>query len=152
MNLNRKLITLAATVALSAGTVFATPQAQGSQNDRSERRMLNRHPGRIAEALNLTDAQKQQAKAIREKHRAANQSVRTELRQLGEQIRAARQANNTAEAQRLAALREPVLAKAREAWQAERAELKSVLTAEQQTKLDELRKTHQGKRQNRRAA
>ena len=153
MNFHRKLITFAATVALSAGAAFAAPQAQsGAQTERAERRMLHRQPARIAKALNLTDAQKQQAKAIREKHRTANQAVRTELRQLNEQIRAARQAKNTAEAQRLAALREPVVARAQEAWQAERAELRSVLTAEQQSKLDELRKNRQGKRQQRRAA
>jgi protein CpxP len=150
MNFNRKLITLAATVALSAGAAFSAPQSQGAHNDRAEQRMLHRHPARIAKVLNLTDAQKEQAKAIRQKHRSANQPVRAELRQLNEQIRAARLAKNIAEAQRLAGLREPLLARAQEAWQAERAELKSVLTAEQQSKLDELQKARQARRQQRR--
>lgn len=111
--------------------------------------MFRHHAGRLAKELNLTDSQKDQAKAIRQKHRASNESLRTELRQLNEQIRAAREAKNTAEAQRIAALREPLLARAQEAWQAERVELKSVLTPEQQTKLEELRKSHGAKRQRR---
>ena len=111
---------------------------------------MHRHGGQLAKALNLTDAQKQQAKTIREKHRASSEGLRAEMRQINEQIRTARQAKNTAEAQRLAALREPLLARAQEAWQAQSAELKSVLTAEQQTKLEELQKSRQGKRQQRR--
>ena len=112
--------------------------------------MFQRHARQLSKALNLTDAQKEQAKAIREKHRASNQALRAELRQIREQIQTARERKNTAEAQRLAALREPLLLKAQEAWQAERAELKSVLTPEQQAKLDELQKVWQGKRQQRR--
>jgi periplasmic protein CpxP/Spy len=161
MNLNKTLLTLAATVALSAGAAFTAqadkPQTEGNtqnstQNNTQRRghKMFRAHAGRFAQALNLTDAQKEQAKAIREKHRTANEGLRTELRTLGEQIRAARQANNIAEAQRLAAQREPLLARAQEAWKAEREELKSVLTPEQQTKLEELRKSHTGKRQHRR--
>jgi Spy/CpxP family protein refolding chaperone len=149
MNMKRNLMTLAATVALSAGAAFSA-QADNVQAPRSEARRMHHGGGRLAKQLNLSDAQKEQAKAIREKHRAANESLRTDLRQLNDQVRAAREAKNIAEAQRLAALREPLLAKAQEAWQAERAELKSVLTAEQQTKLDELRKSRQGKRQMRR--
>ena len=149
MNLNRKLMTLAVTVALSAGAAFSA-QADGARAGRGEARMMHRHGGQLAKALNLTDAQKQQAKTIREKHRASSEGLRAEMRQINEQIRTARQAKNTAEAQRLAALREPLLARAQEAWQAQSAELKSVLTAEQQTKLEELQKSRQGKRQQRR--
>ncbi|HYP05715.1 MAG TPA: Spy/CpxP family protein refolding chaperone [Bryobacteraceae bacterium] len=151
MNLSKKLITLAATVALSAGAVFSAPAdgAKARRSEAREARMLHRHAGHLAKALNLTDAQKEQAKAIRNKHREANQGVRAELKELNTQIRAAREAKNTAEAQRLAALREPLLAKAQEAWQAQRSELMSVLTPEQQSKLEELRKAHTGKRQQR---
>jgi periplasmic protein CpxP/Spy len=150
MNLNKTLMTLAATVALSAGAAFSAQADSPRANTRGEHRAMRHHSGKLAKALNLTDAQKEQAKAIREKHRAANEGLRTEMRTLREQLRAAREANNTAEAQRLAALREPLVARAQQAWQAERDELKSVLTAEQQTKLEELRKAHGGKRQHRR--
>lgn len=152
MNLSNKIMTLAATVALSAGVAFPSP-ADGTRANRGEARearMLQRHGGRLAQALDLTDAQKAQAKAIREKHRTSNQALRAELKEINQQIRTARQANNIAEAQRLAALREPLLARAHQAWQAERAELKSVLTAEQQTKLEELQKSFLSKRQQRR--
>ena len=153
MNLNKTLVTLAATVAISAGAAF-TAQADKPQTERNaqsrEHRMFRAHSGRLAKALHLSDAQKEQAKEIRQKHRTANEGLRTELRTLHEQIRAARQANNTTEAQRLAAQREPLIARAQEARKAEREELKSVLTPEQQTKLEELRKTHAGKRHYRR--
>lgn len=153
MNLNKTLMTLAATVAISAGAAF-TAQADKPQTERNaqgrEHRTFRAHGARLAKALNLSDSQKEQSKAIRQKHRAANEGLRTELKTLHEQIRAARQGNNTAEAQRLAAQREPLIARAQEARKAEREELKSVLTQEQQTKLEELRKTQGGKRQFRR--
>jgi Spy/CpxP family protein refolding chaperone len=152
---------MAAAVVLVAGGAFAyQDSAENNTNQQrkhhgkhaGERGMLNRHGAKLAEALNLTDAQKEQAKAIRDKHRAANADLHKQMRDLHTQLRAARQANNTAEAERLAAQREPLMVRAREAWNAERAELRNILTAEQQAKLDTLReKSFEGKREGHRA-
>jgi Spy/CpxP family protein refolding chaperone len=161
MNLKTRFVTMAAAVVLVAGGAFA--DQEGAENNHGkhhgkhvgERGMLNRHGAKLAEALKLTDAQKEQAKAIREEHRAANADLHKQMRDLHTQLRAARQANNTAEAERLAAQREPLVARAREAWNAERAELRNILTAEQQAKLDTMReniqKSFAGKREGRRA-
>jgi Spy/CpxP family protein refolding chaperone len=151
---------MAAAAVLVAGSAYSYQEAaentdnhQGKRHGKhaGERGMLNRHGARLAEALNLTDAQKEQAKAIREKHRTANADLHKQMRDLHTQLRAARQANNTAEAERLAAQREPLMLRAREAWNAERAELRTILTADQQAKLDTLQKSFAGKREGRRA-
>ena len=157
MNLHKRFVTMAAAVVLLACGAYSYQEGAENKGKRhgkragGERAMLNRHGARLAEALNLTDAQKEQAKAIREKHRAANADLHTQMRDLHTQLRAARQANNTAEAQRLAALREPLMLRAREAWSAERAELRTVLTAEQQAKLDTMQKSFAEKREGRRS-
>ena len=99
----------------------------------------------MAAALNLTDAQKEQAKAIREKYKTGNTDVRTQMRDLHTRAEAAKQANNTAELERIKQERQALFAKAKESWDAERSELRNVLTAEQQTKFDEMAQ-HRGKR------
>ena len=96
----------------------------------------------MAEALNLTDYQKEQAKAIREKYRASSEEVRTQMRTLHEQLKAAKEANNTAEVERLTQQRETVSAKAKETFTAQRNELRSILTADQQAKFDQMRERH----------
>ena len=142
MNWNKQIITFAVAAVLSTGAAFSA-QEQGQRGGRGDAQVA-RKAGRLANALNLTDAQKEQAKAIHQRHREANSGVRAQLKDLSTQIRAARQANNTAEAQRLAALREPLLAQAHQARQAQMAEFKALLTPEQQTKLEEMSKSHRG--------
>jgi Spy/CpxP family protein refolding chaperone len=157
MNLKKRFVTIAAAVVLVAGGAYSYQEGGNNGGKRhgkyagGERGMLNRHGGRLAQALNLTDVQKEQAKAIREKHRAANTDLHNQMRDLRTQLRAARETNNTAEAQRLAAQREPLMVRAREAWHAERAELRTILTAEQQAKLDTMQKSFAEKREGRRS-
>ena len=157
MNFKKRFVTMAAAVALVAGGAYSYQEGAEKSGKRygkhraGERGMLNRHGGRLAQALNLTDAQKEQAKAIREKHRATNADLHKQMRDLHTQLRAARESNNTAEAQRLAAQREPLMSRAREAWSAERAELRTILTAEQQAKLDTMQKSFAEKREGRRS-
>ncbi len=140
MNFDKRSFILAASLVLASGAAFAqspsteTPTEQQRQGKRDHRA----GQGRMAAALNLTDAQKEQAKAIHEKYKASNTDVRTQMHDLRTRAEAAKQANNTAELDRIKQEREAVFAKAKESWNAEKAEIRSILTPEQQTKFDEM--------------
>ena len=93
-----------------------------------------RGPGRDFFAdLNLTDAQKAQIKAIRQKYQPQNEAARTQAKPFIDAARAARQKGDTA------AFRSN-MEKARQVGQSvrtqETAEIRSVLTADQRTKFD----------------
>src|SRR5688572_26378581 len=141
MYLNKRNFILAASLILSAGAAF--PQAAATdkpaeKDQHAHHRRAGHGMGRLSEALNLTDAQKQQAKTIHEKYRASTGDVRAQMKTLHDQFKAAKEANNTAEIERLKEQRKALFTKARESWTAERAELRSILTPEQQTKLDQM--------------
>ena len=96
----------AAVAALAAGMVYAqapTNQSQTAPKTRQGRRgMMRRHLARIAQTLNLTDAQKQQAHTILQQARQSAQPVRQELRQTREALTAAaKEGKSDAEIQKL---------------------------------------------------
>ncbi len=149
MYLDKRSFILAASLILSAGAAF--PQAAPADAPKENKQVGRNHDGardgqRMAEALNLTDAQKEQAKAIREKYRASSQDVRTQMRTLHDQLKAAREANNTAEVERLNQQREALMANAKQTWTAQRDEFRSILTPEQQAKFDQFQENHKGRR------
>jgi Spy/CpxP family protein refolding chaperone len=90
-------------------------------------------PGREFADLNLTDAQKTQIKAIRDKYKTQFQSLRTQQKPLMDAARAARQKGDTAafrsNMQRARDLAQPVRTQ-------ETNEIRNVLTADQRTKFD----------------
>lgn len=83
--------------------------------------------------LNLTDAQKTQIKAIRDKYKTQFQSLRTQQKPLIDAARAARQKGDTAafrsNMQQARSLAEPIRTQ-------EMNEIRNVLTPEQRTKFD----------------
>lgn len=140
MYLDKRSFILAASLILSAGAAFPQAPAADSQPAGHERHA--RGGQRIAEALNLTDSQKEQAKTIREKYRASSEDLRTQMRTLHEQLKTAKDANNTAEVERLTQQRQALSAKAKETFGAQRNEFRSILTADQQAKFDQMRERH----------
>jgi Spy/CpxP family protein refolding chaperone len=96
-----------------------------------------RAPGRgLGADLNLTDAQKAQIKAIRDKYQPQGKALRTQAKPFMDAARAARQKGDTA------AFRSN-MEKARQVMQSgktfraqEKAEIRAVLTADQRAKLD----------------
>ena len=149
MYLDKRSFILAASLILSAGAAF--PQAPAADSQSADHERHARGGKRLAETLSLTDAQKEQAKAIREKYRASNEDLRTQMRTLHEQLKSAKDANNTAEIERLTQQRDTLATKAKETFTAQRNEFRSILTAEQQSKFDQMRDRHgdgQGKWRN----
>jgi periplasmic protein CpxP/Spy len=152
MTLDKRSFILAASLVLASGAAFSqapSTEAPAEQQQHHGKRGHKGGEGRIAAALNLTDAQKEQAKAIREKYKASHTDVRTQMRDLHARAEAAKQANNTAELDRIKQEREAVFTKAKQSWDAERAEIRAILTPEQQAKFDEMaqrRGQREGKR------
>lgn len=126
-----------------AGITFAQqPQPNSSATaiqrpgrGRMGRRRTRRSEGhqKALEQLNLTDAQKQQARSIMQANRESNRAQRQEMRQLNQQWR-----QGTLTPDRLERAK-TLRAQLRASRQAERAQMMSLLTAEQKAKLQELR-------------
>lgn len=94
--------------------------------------------------LNLTDAQKQQIKTLREKQRTDSESYHEQLREIGEQMRPLVEAASFDEA----AVRALLAKEAQLETELKLIRIRTdnavfnVLTAEQKAKLDELRRNH----------
>ena len=121
---------------VSAAQSTATPRTRpdAGSYQRGDRRGPGGREG-FGRDLNLTDAQKTQIKAIRQKYQSQNEALRAQVKPFMEAARAARQKGDSA------AFRANV-EKAHQVTQAasfktqERAEIRAILTPDQQAKFD----------------
>jgi len=107
---------------------------------------------RIMQALNLTDAQKQQARAIFQGAKANAQPIRQQLQQNREAFAAAVKANDTAQIQALAVQRGTLMGQVAAIRGQSMAKFYSTLTPDQRTKADQIRERIQQRIQQRRQA
>lgn len=150
----RKTLTFAAlalglTLAFGANA-FAQQQPQSGDSQQQQKRGERRRGGprggegfgmmRGLRDLNLTEAQQQQVRAVFERFNASTKAQRDQLMALREQFEAG---NAPADAQdRVKALR----AQIHESSKAMRAEILSILTPEQRTKLEQTEKERKSRR------
>src|SRR6267378_6100144 len=126
---------------VSAAQSTATPRTRpdAGSYQRGDRRGPGGREG-FGRDLNLTDAQKAQIKAIHQKYQPQNEALRAQAKPFMEAARAARQKGDSA------AFRSNI-EKARQLTQGasfrtqERAEIRAVLTPDQQAKFDAREKT-----------
>jgi Spy/CpxP family protein refolding chaperone len=124
-----------------ATTTAPGVQQTGNRGDRLERRRLRHERRRGAmRQLNLTDQQKEQARAIRRANFESNKSQREEFAQLREKMRAGTLTDS--DKTHAQELRRQLHA----SRQSARSQMASLLTAEQKTKLDEMIKNRQARR------
>jgi Spy/CpxP family protein refolding chaperone len=120
---------------ISAAQSTATPPQRGTRAGSQMQARKGHGGGEFGRDLNLTDAQKAQIKAIRAKYQPQNEALRAQTRPLIEAARAARQKGDTA------AFRSN-MEKAHQLQQGasfraqEKAEIRAVLTPDQQAKFD----------------
>ena len=147
MFLRQKTTVSALVIGLIAGAGLTFAQQPQSNNSappvpqpgqlRTARRGMRERAGargpRVIEQLNLTDAQRQQARAIMQANRERTRAQRLEMRQLNQQWR---QGTLTADSLEKAKALRVQLAESR---RAEREQMMNLLTTEQKTKLQELR-------------
>jgi Spy/CpxP family protein refolding chaperone len=147
------LTRFAAVAALAAGMSFAQ-QATPAPQPAPAKPMAGMHArirNRMMQNLNLTDAQKQQAKAIFQQARQTAQPIRQQLQQNREAMAAAVKANDTARIQSLATtqgtLRGQVMAIRAQAL----AKFYSGLTPDQRAKADQMHQQFRQRLEQRRA-
>lgn len=154
--MKNKWFRLIAVPAMAGGLLLAAGQEVTTQPNPAvpqNHQRWQRRKEAIAKYLNLTDAQKEQAKAELQSARASAQPVRAQLRQLHQDMFQAIRANDTAKIEQLSAqegsLKGQLTTIRNEAF----AKIYSNLTPEQRAKADQLpahfRQMRQRRMQNR---
>ncbi|HEY1342767.1 MAG TPA: Spy/CpxP family protein refolding chaperone [Bryobacteraceae bacterium] len=153
--MKRNLMQFATVAALAAGMAFAQTQAPAPQpgqgkhfagKGRFARRGFAR--GRMMQALNLTDAQKQQAKSIFQESRQSTQPLRAQLKQDRQALAEAAKAGNTTQIQQLSTDAGSVLGKLTAARAEAMGKFYNILTPEQKAKADAMKQRMQQRRKN----
>jgi periplasmic protein CpxP/Spy len=152
MRTTYKVITAVAVIALSGTLAIAAPQTQGGGNGNGDGWGGGHHRGamvrHLAKKLNLTDAQKAQTKANRKAFFEANKPFFQQVRATRHELRAARQANDTAKMDALKATAQSQRAQIKQLREQQVAQFVSILTPAQKAQFDQL----QAQRAARRAA
>jgi Spy/CpxP family protein refolding chaperone len=139
----KKTITAVAVLALSASLAVAAPY-EGKQR----RGKRGEFGPRLEQKLNLSDAQKQQARELRELFRAENEPLRAQFRQTFTELKAAKNANDTARVDALKGTMRSLREQMRTRRTEQREQFKALLTADQRAQLDAMkaeRKQRRGK-------
>ena len=101
---------------------------------------------RMAERLNLSEAQKLQIRQLHEGFRTQTEPQRTAMFETMKSLREARQAGDTATAQRLAASLEGQFAQMHEIRKAQHERMLALLTPEQRAKVEEMKAEREQRR------
>lgn len=137
----KKMMTTLAVFALGASLAVAAPQAQNGnwKGGHGHRGFMSQ---KMAEKLNLSDAQKAQIKELNQQFRQANQAFLESARATFKEYRAARQANDTAKMQELQPAVDANKAQMKQLREAQRAKILEVLTPDQRAQLDAWKAQH----------
>ncbi len=149
----KKLTTVFLAIALVAiGTIFAFAQKADGNKGKFKRGFGHRGGfARIAEKLNLSDAQKAQIKQIRETSKTKVQPLRENMKSIRQQMNAATADGNFNEAQvqSLATQQATIMAQLTVEKERTKAQTYAVLTPEQQTQAKALKEQMKERRQDR---
>ena len=140
-SLRNKFAAWTAIAALGAASLFAAQTAAAGGH---------RHGGRgafLSSFLNLTPAQQTQAKSIFQDARQSGQPIRQQLKQTRQSLRAAVQANNTAQIQQLATAEGSQVGELAAIRSTAMAKVYQILTPDQQQKLASLQQARHAQHQ-----
>jgi Spy/CpxP family protein refolding chaperone len=147
MKIRNTLTAAALAIGLSAVPTFAQP-GPGRHHMRGGEFASAFH-GRMAQALNLTDAQKELANQLRADTKAQAEPIVTELRQVRQELAAAVKANDTGAIQNLTTRQGNLQGQLAAIHANSMAKLYAQLTPEQKAKAEELRTQRQERMRNR---
>ena len=142
-------ITMAAAMTLTATMAVAAPHEGGKMRGhggRGHRGGAAFNP-RLAEKLNLSDAQKQQIRDLQKTFREQNRATFEGSRDLRQQFREAKKANDTAKLEALKPQLEAQRAQMKQARKAQHDQILAVLTAEQRAQLEALKAERKARRE-----
>ena len=128
---------------VAAAQSTTTPRARpdAGSHERGDRRGSGGREG-FARGLKLTDAQKAQIKAIRQKYQPQNAALRAQAKPFMEAARAARQKGDSAAFRTNMEKAHQIMQGGASIRAQERAEIRAILTPEQQAKFDAREKDH----------
>jgi Spy/CpxP family protein refolding chaperone len=151
MKIRQTLTATALAIGLSAVPMFAQPGPgyQGGKHAMRGGEFAGGFHGRMAQALNLTDAQKEFAKQARADAKAQAEPVANELRQVRQELAEAVKTNNTGAIQNLATRQGNLQGQLAVIHANSMAKLYAQLTPEQKAKAEELRTQRQDRMKNR---
>lgn len=137
----KHLVKFATVAAMAAGMALAQAPTAPAQPNNSQARVGMRKAirQRMMQALNLTDAQKQQAKSIFQQARQSAQPLRAQLKQNRAALTAAVKADDVAQIHTLSAQRGTLEGQLLGIRSEAQAKFYSSLTPEQKAKADQMR-------------
>jgi protein CpxP len=140
----KKTIVAVAVFALGASLAVAGENwKEGHKGHRGEAGFSQK----MAEKLNLSDAQKAQIKDLETSFRAQNQAFFDSAKATREQFKAAKAANDTAKLEALRPTMESQHAQMKQLRDAQREKIRTFLTPDQRTQLDAMKAQRDAKRQ-----
>ena len=144
-----KWFTAAAIMTVSASLAIAMPnEGKGWGGRRGHRGVMSE---KLAQKLNLTDAQKQQLRDLNKQFRQDNRAFFESLKQTRQEFRAAKEANDTAKLNSLKATAQSQRAQMQQLRDAQEAKMLSILTPDQQAQFKALKAQRAEKWQSRRS-
>jgi Spy/CpxP family protein refolding chaperone len=145
--MKRQLTKFAAVTALASAMMFAQAPSPSPNPQARPHNFIRQHMARIAQQLNLTDAQKQHAKTIFQQARQTAQPVREQLKQNRQALaEAAKAGNSDPTIQQLAVTQGNLLGQMVAVRTEAFAKFYATLTPEQRTKADQLQQQFQQRR------
>ena len=138
--LSKKMGVWMAVAALGAASLFAQTPPPARHN--------HQH-GRLAAALNLTDAQKSQVKSIFQQAHQSAQPVRQQLKQTRQSLQAAVKAGDSNQIRQLASTEGTEMGQLAAIHASARAQMFKMLTPEQQQKLSTIQASMHSRRRGR---
>jgi Spy/CpxP family protein refolding chaperone len=142
--MKRQFLTLIASGALAAGMALAqapatpAPGAPAGTTQHAHRNFRQQRRARFEQQLNLTDAQKAQAKTIFGQARETSKPVREQLKANRQALRAAVKADNRSEIEKLSTARGSLMGKMMAIHSEASAKFYQMLTPEQRAKAEQL--------------
>ena len=138
----KKWLVAAAVVAVSASLAIAMPHDEKGWGGH---RGKGTYGEKLAQKLNLTDAQKQQFRDLNAKFRADNAAFFQTFRQTMSDFRAAKEANDTAKLDALKPALESQKAQMKQLRDAQDAKILTILTPDQQAQFKALKAQHESR-------
>lgn len=131
-----KLFRLLGAATLVAGLTFAQSSTTTTNPNPAPHPMARHRMARIANYLQLTDAQKTQAKAIFQAANEAGQPIREQLKPMRQQLQAAITSGNSAQIDQITAGMAPLKSQLAANRAKAFSKFYAILTPDQQTKLE----------------
>lgn len=146
---NSKWITMAAVLTLSASLAVAAPHGEGKGKGRHGRHHGEMFSERLAQKLNLTEAQKGQIKSLNQSFREQNRDLFEQNRATMQQFRDAKKAGDTARMESLKPAMQQFREQMKQRREAQHAQILTLLTPDQRAQWDALKAERAERHKNR---